>query len=144
MLTKMIFPAALMAGILFSCAPAKKTTQAPKPEKIALLAEDQDSIEYELLIIDAGFDTWLQTNRKPKWYYSNDYLATWNYQYVLAWNERARNPEFWNRYPDHPFILEIDYRPNIDYGLELNYKLYHYFKYIEKTWGKILTYERHI
>ncbi len=26
----------------------------------------------------------------------------------------------------------IDYRPNIDYGLDLNYKLYYYFKYFEE------------
>lgn len=141
---KTIIPALLISGFLFCCAPVKQTTRPAKPQKIEFLSNDQDSIEYELIIIDPGFDIWLETNRKPVWYYSKEFLASWNYQYVIAWNERVRNPVFQRNVPDNPFILEIDYRPGIDYGLALNYKLYQYFKYVEKTWGKILTYERHI
>ncbi len=29
----------------------------------------------------------------------------------------------------------IDYNPNIDYGLDLNYKLYYYFRYFEEKHG---------
>lgn len=140
---KMIISSGLVAGCLLSCSTAKKTVQAPKPEKIELAPNDQDSTEYELIIIDPGFESWFNMTHKPVWYYSKDFLASWNYQYVVAWNAKARDPFFRDRNPDNPFLNEIDYRPHIDYGIDLNYKLYNYFKYIEATWGKILPFERH-
>jgi len=140
---KMICSTLLISGCLFSCTPVKQAALPVKPQKIELVPNDQDSTEYELIIIDAGFSSWFDMNRKPVWYYSKDYLAAWNYQYVVAWNAKVRDPLFTQNRADNPFILEIDYRPTIDYGLDLNYKLYHYFKYIEATWGKILPYYRH-
>ena len=140
---KLFISAVLISGLLLSCAPVIKTTQSAKPQKIELVPNDQDSTEYDLIIMDAGFQPWFDMNRKPIWYYTKDYLATWNRQYVLAWNAIVRDPLSIPQKADNPFILEIDYWPNIDYGIDLNYKLYHYFKYIEETWGKILPYDRH-
>lgn len=139
---KIFFSSILISGLLFSCAPVKPAVRSAKSQKIELVPIDQDSTEYELIIIDPGFQSWFDMNRKPVWYYSKDYLAVWNFQYVVAWNAKVRDPLFTQNRADNPFILEIDYRPTIDYGLDLNYKLYHYFKYIEATWGKILPYER--
>jgi hypothetical protein len=76
------------------------------------------------------------------WYYTEDYLATWNLQYVTAWNQRVRNPLGQGDPATNPFIMEIDYRPGIKYGLELNFKLYQYFRYVDETWGRILSYDR--
>ena len=134
----------LMAGLLISCAAAKKAPRLPGTQKIEFQANTGDSTEYELIIIDPGFESWFVTNRKPERYYTNDYLATMNYQYVIAWNAKVRDPISQGPRADNPYIMEIDYRPAIDYGIKLNYKLYHYFKYVEKTWGRILPYERHI
>lgn len=139
---KMIISAMLISGLLFSCAPVKHAAKPVKPQKIELVSNDQDSSEYELIIIDAGFQSWFDRNHKPVWYYSKDYLAAWNYRYVVVWNAKVQDPLSLENRVDNPFILDIDYRPSIDYGLDLNYKLYHYFKYIEATWGKILPYER--
>jgi hypothetical protein len=139
---KMIFFALLTTGFLFACVPLKQTSQSAKSQKIELAPIDKDSTEYELIIIDPGFSSWFTTNRKPEWYYTKDYLATWNNQYVVAWNAKVRDPLLVRNSANNPFILEIDYRPTIDYGLDLNYKLYHYFKYIESTWGKILPFDR--
>ena len=85
-----------------------------------------DSLEYRLVVDDPGFETWLAT-QLPKSYYSKDYYEQKNRLYVMAWNMRyqsIRNSSLYNSY--------IDYRPNIDYGLDLNYKLFYYFKYFEK------------
>ncbi len=141
MLSRYIIPALLVTALMVSCKPVQKLAGPPKPQKIEFNHADQDSTEYELTIIDPGFETWLAANRKPIWYYTKDYLATWNYQYVVAWNQRVRDPMS-QRNADNPFIMEIDYRPGIDYGLELNYKLYQYFRYVEETWGRILPYDR--
>jgi hypothetical protein len=86
-----------------------------------------DTITYELLIIDPGFENWFLTYRKPLWYHSQTYLEMWNRRYVSAWNSKyltGRNARFFESY--------IDYQPHIDYGLELNHKLFYYFQYVEK------------
>lgn len=132
----------LTTGFLYSCAPVKKSVQSAKPQKVELVPNEQDSSEYELIIMDPGFEPWFEMNRKPIWYHTNDYLANWNYQYVVAWNAKVRDPLFTQSRTDSPFTLEIDYRPNVDYGIDLNYKLYYYFRYIEAIWGKILPYDR--
>ncbi len=92
-----------------------------------------DSLEYELIIMEPGFETWFQTNRKPVWFYDNQSLQIKNYRYVVAWNERVINRVFQIRNPGNPFYQMIDYRPNIIYPLEVNWRLYHYFLYIETT-----------
>jgi hypothetical protein len=89
--------------------------------------EVSDSIEYGLIILDPGFETWFLTQARPMWYHSQSYLESWNRQYVSAWNSRAMSGRT-SRY----FETYIDYQPHIDYGLELNYKLFYYFQYVEK------------
>lgn len=133
--------------VLWSCATAVKTAKSGESQALRLekaASAPSDTTEYELIIFDPGFESWFQTNRKPIWYYSQDYLETWNFQYVVAWNNKFRDRFFQMTHPDNPFELDIDYSPHVDYGLELNYRLYHYFKYIEATWGRILSYDRKI
>jgi hypothetical protein len=86
-----------------------------------------DSIEYELIIFDPGFDAWLQT-QPPKSFYAKEYYELKNHFYVQEWNHRymsMANGSLIDTY--------IDYKPNTDYGLDLNYRLYNYFRYFEKT-----------
>ncbi|MDC9723483.1 MAG: DUF6146 family protein [Urechidicola sp.] len=89
-----------------------------------------DSLEYEIIIYDIGFNTYLNTIAKPMSYYSQDYLEIKNNFYVIEWNIRANNPI---RYGDL-YGNQIDYSAQIDYGLEVNYKLYNYFQFFEKKY----------
>jgi hypothetical protein len=85
-----------------------------------------DSIEYELTIIDPGFDTWLLT--KPnKEYLSKNYYEYMNRLYVSEWNYRYISNKSHGEYDSY-----IDYSPNTDYGLDINYRLYYYFKFFEE------------
>ncbi|PKP08153.1 MAG: hypothetical protein CVU09_16755 [Bacteroidetes bacterium HGW-Bacteroidetes-4] len=98
-------------------------------EKVQLISntEADDSLEYEVIIFDAGYEAWLHSHTKPISYYSQSYLENWNRQYVLEWNYRYQsglNPDIVGSY--------IDYQPNIDYGKEVNYQLYTYFVYVEE------------
>ena len=87
-----------------------------------------DSVEYELIIFDPGFDAWYVSNSKPIWYHSKEYYETWNHQYVVSWNSKAISSHF-SKY----FETTIDYDFTIDYGSELNHKLFYYFQYVEKV-----------
>jgi len=92
-----------------------------------------DSIEYEIIIIEPGFNGWL-VSQPPKGYYGLTYLETRNRQYVIEYNYRVHAPGF-NK---NLYVQEINYDPNVSYGLEVNYLLYNYFKYFETTYNQKL------
>lgn len=96
--------------------------------------EESEKEEYELTIIDPGFDSWFATSSKPAGYYSLAHYENRNQRYVQAWNEKVTQ-QIYYRTPNYPFENKIDYDYTVDYGLELNYKLYYYFRYIESTVG---------
>jgi Family of unknown function (DUF6146) len=86
-----------------------------KPDSIAV-----DSVEYELIVLDPGFDSWLVT-KPPENFYSKDYYKLKNTLYVTEWNYRYSNPvKFGSLYDS-----KIDYNQFTDYGLDLNYRLYY-------------------
>lgn len=92
-----------------------------------------DSIEYEIIIIEPGFNAWLAT-QPPKGYYGLSYLENRNKFYVTEYNYRVYAPG----YDRNLYIQEINYDPSVSYGLEVNYLLYNYFKYFEKTYNQKL------
>lgn len=100
--------------------------QSQEQPSDTLLIPGGDSTEYDIIIIEVGYENWLITNAQPKWYYSNEYYRNKNQFYVIDWNNRVI--ESMGR---PPFEEQIFYNPNIDYGLDVNYKLYWYFKFME-------------
>jgi hypothetical protein len=132
---KNIFYYLIVVLFIFSCASSpknNKTVTKELPEGAVRIAND--SLEYEIIIFDIGFDYYLEAIAKPKWYYSQAYLEIKNQFYVTEWNIRARDPLKYN-----PDIYEnvIDYSFNIDYGLDVNYKLYNYFKFVEYKYKQV-------
>lgn len=89
-------------------------------------AED-DSLQYDLETFDARFDTWYALNNNPSQYRSQEYYENWNRQYVVSWNIKATQPG--NRF----FETIVGYEPTVDYGFELNHKLFYYFLYVERV-----------
>ena len=87
-----------------------------------------DSVSYELIVLDPGFESWFVAHSKPDWYHSQDYYENWNRQYVTAWNHKS----MWTRYSQ---LLDgqINYETDVDYGLEINHKLFYYFQYVENV-----------
>ena len=129
----------LLAGVLVACQP---TQQMVAPDEagieISSATAEEDSIEYELVVFDTGFDTFLATQPYPKWYYSNDYYRNWNIQYSIEWNIRYQNP--W-RYGSF-YETDIPYDTSVDYGVDFNYQLYQYFQFVEKECGITLLRRR--
>jgi len=124
---------------IYSCKTSyKKTTTSIEDN---LKAQDtvriaNDELEYEILIIEPGFNFWLQSTAKPEGYYSQSFLEGRNQLFVSEWNNRVLQPQ---RYDQRLYELSIDYNPSIDYGYEVNYKLYNYFIYFQLHYKQQLT-----
>jgi hypothetical protein len=120
----------LVLGLfIFGCGSTNKTVvenDSYLPEGAVRIAND--SLEYEIIIFDIGFEYYLTSIAKPEWYYTQSTLENKNRFYVTEWNIRAQNPLRYN-----PDIYEnvINYDFHINYGFEVNYKLYNYFKFVE-------------
>ena len=95
-----------------------------------------DAIEYEILIIEPGFNFWLDSRAKPNGYYSQKFLESRNILLVTEWNNRVLQPQ---RYNPNLYEIQIDYQSHIDYGYEVNYKLYYYFIYFQIQYKQQLT-----
>ncbi len=87
--------------------------------------QDSDSTEYELIVIEPGFESWFATNRKPIWFYEENYYKNFNQLYTNEWNHRVRSIQY-----DIPFVELIDYSSTINYGKEVEHKLYWYFQFM--------------
>lgn len=94
-----------------------------------------DSLEYEVIIIDNGFSTWLASRAFPRNYYTLEYLENKNYLYVTEWNNRVLQPQ---RYSPNLYEMTINYRPDIRYGYEVNYLIYNYMIYFQNTYKQTL------
>lgn len=92
-----------------------------------------DSLEYEIIIIDPGFSYFLNAIARPEGYYSLSYLENKNQFLVNDYNQRVREPF---RYNPSIYEMEINYDPKIDYGYEVNYKLYNYFVYLSRKYNQ--------
>ena len=95
-----------------------------------------DDLEYEVIIIDSGFSTWLASMALPRNYYSQSYLENKNRQYVQEWNSRVSQPF---RYNPNLYEMRIDYDPTINYGYEVNYLIYNYMIYFQNTYKQKLA-----
>ena len=121
-----------IALLIASCGTSNKinNTSSEKNLEEAVVIEN-DSLEYQIIIYDIGFSSYLHTIAKPQNFYSQDYYESKNVFYVSEWNNRARNPI---QYGDFYGSI-IDYDQHVDYGLEVNYKLYSYFQFIKYKHG---------
>lgn len=118
--------AVLLIFIISSC-----TTNVPTPSQTpenSLNFEKNDEDEYDIIVFDPQYDVFLRTIAKPQNFYSESYYKNKNQFYVSEWNSRNAQPF---RYDPNLYAVHIDYRHTVDYGLNLEYKLYNFFKFIE-------------
>ena len=111
-----------------------KTADTPKASDIVRIAND--SLQYEVIIMDSGFNSWLAGNAKPRGFYSESYLEGRNIVYVSEWNSRAMQPQ---RYNPDLYEMQINYDSNIHYGYEVNYLIYNYFIYFQLHYKQQLS-----
>jgi len=119
---KLLFWIGIMV-VVVACSTQKRIT---KTATRTIEVETDDSLEYELETFDSKFESWYLMHNSPAEYRSKSYYESWNRQYVSAWNSNAiqhKRKSF--------FESIIGYDPTIDYGFELNHKLFYYFQYVE-------------
>ncbi|WP_299889662.1 DUF6146 family protein [uncultured Lacinutrix sp.] len=126
-------------AIIFSCKTSKKSIDSiedkPQAQVGDTLTISSDKLEYDIIIIEPGFSTWLASQAKPEGYYSQTYLENKNRRYVIEWNTRVLNPQ---RYSTSLYEMQINYQYNIDYGYDVNYKLYNYFIFFQNRYRQNL------
>ena len=79
----------ILGAVVLACSSASKTTQSETlPEGAVKIANEE--LEYEIIIIDQGYETYLHSIAKPANYYSQEYYETRNQRYVIEWNIRVK------------------------------------------------------
>lgn len=130
----------LLSIVIFSCK-TQKTTAPNNNERLDAIKQNDtvkianDELEYEIIIIEPGFNFWVASRAQPRGYYSQSYMENRNNIYVMEWNQRVLNPQ---RFNPNLYELRIDYQQGIDYGYEVNYLLYNYFIYFQLTYNQRL------
>ncbi|MEG9326736.1 hypothetical protein SAMN04488034_102433 [Salinimicrobium catena] len=131
---------ALVLGLLiYSCSSTKERSMGASNEVAQndtvsdTVRIANDSLEYEIIIIDPGYSYFLNAVARPEGYHSQSYLENKNRFLVSDYNQRVREPF---RYNPDIYTQEINYDPNIDYGYDVNYKLYNYFVYLSQKYNQ--------
>lgn len=130
---------ALVLGLILISCTAQKTSITQQKDLNSNVNDTikiaNDDLEYEVIIIDPGFSTWLNSMAQPRGFYIQSYLETKNQLYVNEWNNRFLQPQ---RYSRDLYEMSIDYDPNIDYGYEVNYLIYNYMIYFQNNYRQRL------
>lgn len=111
-----------------ACGTKKTTTFDSNTSKNDTIRIANDELEYEVIIIDAGFNGWLASYAKPRNYNSQSYMEQRNRLWVNQWNQNVISGPRRDL-----FEMTINYQSNIDYGYEVNYLLYNYLTYFQLT-----------
>lgn len=118
---------------LVGCAGSGPMIDRPTSKNVVDLQEEEE--EYAIIIDDPGFESWRITNSRPIWFYSPQYYRQKNILYVSDWNAKVSTLR-----AREPFTESINYDPGINYGVDVDYQLFWYFKYIHKRYGGRYTF----
>jgi len=105
----------------------KKSTEVSQTKTSDTIRIANNELQYEIIIIDPGFNNWFATNARPRDFYTQNFLEGRNSIYVSEWNRRFLQPN--NN--QNIYDMKIDYNLSTDYGFEVNYLLYNYFIYFQ-------------
>jgi len=122
---------------IYSCS-STKNIDKPEKENSTVVNNDtiriaNDSLEYEIIIVEPGFNSWLVTQR-PKEHYSLSLLEKKNSFMVSSYNSRVTT----GNYNRNLYSWEINYDLTLKYGLEVNYLLYQYLQYFQEKYNQKL------
>ncbi|WP_037314070.1 DUF6146 family protein [Salegentibacter sp. Hel_I_6] len=123
----------LLGLFIYSCGSSKDRRLRDSQINEDTVRIANDSLEYEIIIIEPGFNLFINSIARPEGYYSQQYLENKNRMLVTEYNQRVTQPQVYN--PDL-YLQQINYEPNIDYGYEVNYLLYNYFVFFSRHYNQ--------
>ncbi|WP_430468088.1 DUF6146 family protein [Winogradskyella ouciana] len=138
---KKIIPFIVFIALIASCKSYDNDQTINNSNDSGLVENDTVSIssdesDYEIIIIEPGFNAWLQSRARPRGFHSQQWLESRNALLVQSWNQRNLQPMV---YDPNLYQLRIDYDTRTDYGYDVNYKLYNYFLYFQLKYNQRLT-----
>lgn len=113
------------AGLLLLLTVSCSTPREASNTSASLVHDSIDSAAYDVIVTDPEFDQWFTVHyteakdRPDQFYRSRNIIAVSNWNYYFL-NGR------------YSLVIDsyIDYRPEVDYGIGVNRKLYWYFTYV--------------
>ncbi len=138
---KKIIPFIVVLILIASCKSYNSNQTINNENEDSLIKSDTVSIssdesDYEIIIIEPGFNSWLAGTARPRGFHSQQWLESRNAILVQAWNQRNLQPM---TYDPNLYELRIDYDTRTDYGYDVNYKLYNYFLYFQIKYKQRLS-----
>lgn len=126
---KKLYIIALALFLVIACGTKKTTSFDKKTTKNDTIRIANEALEYEIIIIDMGFNSWLATYAQPRNYYTQDFMEQRNRVWVNQWNQNVMsNPSKLNL-----FEMSINFDYSTNYGYEVNYLLFNYLTYFQLT-----------
>lgn len=121
----------LVLTLIIGCSSAQKSIGNSSEKKTKLsdtIRIANEELEYEVIIIDGGFNSWLNSVAQPRGFYSESFLENRNRIWVAEWNNRFLQP---NRFNSNLYQMQINYEFGVKYGYEVNYLIYNYLTYFQ-------------
>jgi hypothetical protein len=126
----------LIIILLCNCAGNTKNFEVQNTDSfLDTLKIVNDTLEYEIIILEPGFNGWLISNARSRGFHTQIFFETRNRVWISEYNNRHRQPFSFdpNLYP-----LHIEYDANTNYGYDVNYLLYHYLVYFQLKYNQKL------
>lgn len=138
---KKIIPFIIVLILIASCKSYNNVQTINNENENSLIKSDTVSIssdesDFEIIIIEPGFNAWLAGTARPRGFHSQQWLKSRNDLLVQSWNQRNMQPSV---YDPNLYELRINYDTRTDYGYDVNYKLYNYFLYFQLKYNQKLT-----
>ncbi len=134
---RLILLLSIIGVFVYGCntgkSPVKNNSEDNSLVKNDTIHLKNDELEYDIIIIEPGFESWLVT-QPPKGYYGLSYLENRNRLWVAEYNRRVLDI----RFPKSLYEQEINYDPSIHYGLDVNYLLFNYLTYFQEKYKQKL------
>jgi len=129
----------ILATIIIGCASTQKKQDLSSSTIASATSNDtiriaNDSLEYEIIIIEPGFNSWLAT-QPPRGFYGKPFLEIRNKISVTNYNNRASQPTLFD---PNIYLQQINYENSIDYGYEVNYLLFNWFEFFQQRYNQKL------
>lgn len=127
----------LLGVIIYGCASKAKEEEFISEEMTSIdtVRIAHDSLDYELVFVEQGFDYWMETEALPVEEYEEDFLIWRNLEMIDTYNFRCMDKILYPEFYEEQIIYEPE---TIDYGKDYHYLLYNYLLFFQERYRQNL------